>query len=262
MKAFRQILCITLVVFAPLPVSRAAQPYETYGRVVIGNFSPKAGMAKVVFDHWLHRAQFTCRVCHVDIGFLMEKGGTKIRAVDNMRGYYCGACHNGTMQTSSGPIFKACSVPPKPEETDRCKRCHSFGLEVPRTHDFAKFAEKLPKAHLGNGIDWEKAEAAGLINPKDYVPGVSVIKKAMPVQKDFSLESQSSWMGDIVFSHKKHTKWNGCEVCHPAIFLGVKKGATKYNMMEIYDGQYCGVCHLTVAFPLKDCSRCHTKPVN
>jgi c(7)-type cytochrome triheme protein len=41
----------------------------------------------------------------------------------------------------------------------------------------------------------------------------------------------------------------------------VKKGATKYSMVEIFDGKYCGACHMTVAFPLTDCGRCHTRPV-
>jgi c(7)-type cytochrome triheme protein len=47
----------------------------------------------------------------------------------------------------------------------------------------------------------------------------------------------------------------------PEIFVGVKKGATKYSMVEIFEGKYCGVCHVNVAFPLIDCQRCHTKPV-
>ena len=45
-------------------------PYE-FGRVVLNNYSQKAGLAPVVFDHWLHRSKFTCtslprghRLCH------------------------------------------------------------------------------------------------------------------------------------------------------------------------------------------------------
>ena len=262
MKGLRVILFIFFAVGAPFSASGANQSHESYGRVVIGNFSPKAGMAKVVFDHWLHRSQFTCRVCHVDIGFLMKQGGTRIRAADNMKGYYCGACHNGKPRSFEKPVFKACATAPSPEEMPRCDRCHSLGNEVKKEYDFAKFTENMPKAGLGNGIDWEKAETAGLITPKDNVPGSAMVnKQAMPVQKDFSLESKASWMGDILFSHKKHAKWNGCELCHPDIFLGVSKGATKYNMFQIYAGEYCGVCHMNVAFPLKDCMRCHVKPV-
>ena len=246
---------------APLAASGADQSHENYGRVAIGNFSSKAGMARVAFDHWLHRSRYACRVCHVDIGFLMRRGGTRIKAADNMKGYYCGACHNGKKRNFEEPIFAACSIPPDPDEMPRCDRCHSIGKDVAKKHDFAKFAEKMPKAHRGNGIDWEKAEASGLITLKDELQEVPRKKQAMPVQKDFFLNSHASWMGDILFSHEKHAKWNGCELCHPDIFLGVKRGATKYDMFQISGGEYCGVCHLTVAFPLKDCMRCHVKQV-
>ena len=37
-------------------------------------------------------------------------------------------------------------------------------------------------------------------------------------------------MNEIIFSHKKHTIWSGCEGCHPEIFVGIKKGTTKYSM--------------------------------
>lgn len=262
MNGLRFILLIFFAVSVPLSASGANQSHEKYGRVVIGNFSRQAGMAKVVFNHWLHRSQFTCRVCHVDIGFFMKQGETRMTAADNMRGYYCGACHNGKTQSFENPVFKACSIPPNPEEMSRCDRCHSLGKDVKKKYDFAKFTEKMPKAVLGNGVDWEKAETAGLITLKDNVPGFPIIKKKMPIQKDFSLDSKASWMGDILFSHKKHAKWNGCELCHPDIFLGVSKGATKYNMFQIYEGEYCGVCHLNVAFPLKDCAKCHVKPVD
>ncbi len=59
------------------------------------NSSEKAGLSPVVFDYWLHRAKFTCRVCHVDIGFAMEASATKIKAETNIKGFHCGSCHNG-----------------------------------------------------------------------------------------------------------------------------------------------------------------------
>ena len=33
------------------------------------------------------------------------------------------------------------------------------------------------------------------------------------------------------------------------------------NMMKIISGQYCGVCHGRVAFPLINCFRCHSQPL-
>src|ERR1700760_4009880 len=72
---------------------RRPLPYE-YGRVVISNY-PEKEMAPVVFEHWIHRTKYTCRVCHVDVGFAMKAGATGITAADNAKGNYCGACHNG-----------------------------------------------------------------------------------------------------------------------------------------------------------------------
>ncbi|MBI5848817.1 MAG: hypothetical protein HZB31_12895 [Nitrospirae bacterium] len=236
------------------------QPPE-YGRVVIANNSERAGMAPVVFDHWVHRSQFTCRLCHVDIGFAMKAGQTGIKAADNMRGFYCGTCHNGKMAVSDRKVFESCAKVIL-DQSRTCDRCHSQGKNPKREYDFYTYTEKFPKERFGNGINWEKAEADGHIRLVDYIEGVSIKRKALTVQKDFSLNPKVAQMPEIIFSHKKHTVWNGCEVCHPEIFVGVKKGETKYSMPEIFSGKYCGVCHINVAFPLLDCQRCHTKPVS
>ncbi len=239
---------------------RRPLPYE-YGRVVINNYSVKAYLAPVVFDHWLHRSNFTCRLCHVDIAFAMKAGETGIRAEDNMKGYYCGSCHNGRMQWRDRKVFEACSKEYGHKDINRCERCHSLGKDVKKEYDFNKFAENLPKERFGNGINWEKAEADGLIKPIGFLPGISVKRPPLKIQKDFSLDPKVQGMPQIIFSHKKHIVWNGCELCHPEIFAGVKKGLTKYSMPEIFEGKYCGVCHGKVAFPLLDCQRCHSKPV-
>lgn len=235
-------------------------PYE-YGRIVINNYSEKAGLAPVVFDHWIHRSKFTCRLCHVDIAFAMKAGVTNIKAADNMGGYYCGTCHNGKRVILEKKVFDSCSTKTASTDVKRCERCHSLGKNVKKDNDFSQLVDRLPKERFGNGVDWEKAEVDGLIHPIDYLEGVSIKRPNLTVQKDFSVSAKVEGMPDIVFSHKKHTAWNGCELCHPEIFIGVKKGTTKYSMIEIFDGKYCGVCHTTIAFPLLDCQRCHTKPV-
>lgn len=236
-------------------------PYD-YGKVVLNNFSEKNKIAPVVFDHWLHRTRFTCRLCHVDIGFGMKAGSTGIRAADNMNGLYCGTCHNGKMVVDERRVFKACNKEMSIENLKTCDRCHSYGKDIKREYNFAEFTAKLPKERFGNGIDWEKAEKDGLIKLIDYIEGISIKRKQMPIQKDFSLETKVAGLPEIIFSHQKHTVWNGCEVCHPDIFAGVKKGATKYSMIEIFDGKFCGACHGTVAFPNIDCQRCHVKAVS
>ncbi len=261
-------LVIALLVFAVSGVALAETgvkkkrplPYD-YGKVVLNNYSEKAGFSPVVFDHWLHRSLYTCRLCHVDIAFGMKAGTTGIKASDNANGYYCGACHNGKMVFKGKKVFESCANKMASYDVNKCVRCHSLGKNVTREYDFAKFTEGFPIERFGNGINWEKAEADGYVKPVDFLEGVSIKRPNLAVQKDFSIVPKVEGMPDIVFSHKKHTVWNGCELCHPEIFIGVKKGTTKYSMVEIYEGKYCGVCHSTVAFPLLDCQRCHNKPV-
>ena len=235
-------------------------PYE-FGRVVLGERSERSPLAPVVFEHWSHRAKFTCRVCHVDVGFAMKAGATGIKATDNMRGYYCGACHNGKTTFDGKPVFEACSKAMRDEDQARCERCHAYGHTDNSDRDFLRFAEPLPKERFGNGIDWQQAEELGFIHPVDFVKGISIKRKSLAIQQDFALNPKMAGMPDIIFSHKKHTVWNGCELCHPEIFVGVKRGTSHYSMVGIFEGKYCGVCHNNVAFPLMDCQRCHSKPV-
>ena len=231
-----------------------------YGSVTIRNFSGRAGLAPVRFDHWLHRSFYTCRLCHVDIGFAMEGNATGITADTNRKGFYCGSCHDGKKLHGEKKIFASCSANATPGESVQCDRCHSVGKSVKKEYDYASFTGKLPKSGLGI-VDWEEAEARGLVRPADHIPGVSIRRQSLAAQKDFAITSKSSWMPDIIFSHKKHVVWNGCEVCHPDIFPSAKKGTVKYSMLEISGGQYCGVCHDRVAFPLNNCEKCHAKPV-
>jgi len=264
----RRAICLFLLLGAaasaadqPKTKRRRPLPHE-YGRVVIANHSEEAHLAPVVFDHWFHRSRYTCRLCHVDIGFAMKAGGTDIRAADNMKGVYCGACHNDRTQPGGMKPFAACDRPSTVAPSPRCVRCHSLGKDVKGEYDFAAFTHDLPRGRFGNGIDWEKAELDGLVKPVDYLEGVSIKRTPLVAQKDFALTPKLRAMPDIIFSHVKHTAWNGCELCHPELFVGVAKGATKYSMVEIFDGKFCGACHITVAFPLIDCQRCHSKPVN
>src|SRR5579871_1752920 len=177
-------------------------PYD-YGRVVIDNHATKSELAPVVFEHWIHRSRFTCRVCHVDVGFAMKAGATGITAADNGRGYYCGACHNGKPAVDGKAVFQACSKLWTDEDAKRCQRCHSYGLKVASDFDFFKFNEPLPKERFGNGVDWERAEQLGLIKPADSLAGFSTSKNSMAVEKDFALGATVQGMPDIIFSHKK-----------------------------------------------------------
>lgn len=245
----------------PASVKKRRPAPAEYGRVVIANHSAPAHLAPVVFDHWLHRAQFTCRLCHIDLGFAMKAGETNVRAADNVAGQYCGACHNGRNLAPSGRrVFEACARSVPADTRGTCDRCHSLDRGVRPQVDFATFTRALPRERFGNGIDWEKAEVEKLIHPVDYLQGVSIKRQISPGQKDFALNAKLDGMPDIIFSHVKHTTWNGCELCHPEIFK-VRKGTTRTSMVQIFEGQSCGTCHTSVAFPLIDCQRCHSSPV-
>ena len=243
------------------PVKKRRPLPQEFGRVIIQNHSAKAGLAPVVFEHWLHRSKFTCRLCHVDVGFAMKAGATGIRAEDNAADQYCGACHNDHAKFDGRKTFESCSKGVVSLRAT-CVRCHSLGKEVKPERDFASVTRNLPRGRFGNGVDWEKAELDKLIKPIDYLEGISIKRTALTAQKDFALSPKLEGMPEIIFSHVKHTAWNGCELCHPEIFVGVKRGTTKYSMVDIFAGKSCGACHVTVAFPLLDCQRCHVKPVH
>ncbi|MCB2184506.1 MAG: hypothetical protein KQH63_20985 [Desulfobulbaceae bacterium] len=232
---------------------RRPLPFE-YGRVVLDNASSTSGRAPVVFDHWLHRARFTCRLCHEDLEFAMQAGATGIRAADNEEGYYCGACHNGKQ------AFSSCMTTDAPASDTKCAPCHSGGRKVKKKHSFREFAHNLPRGRFGNGINWEEAEKAGKITLQDFIKGISAKNNFAFKNKDFKVGARFEGFPDILFSHRKHSVWNGCGGCHPEIFA-VQKGATHFTMADIYKGKYCGVCHGKVAFPVIDCQRCHVKDV-
>ncbi len=250
-----------VLVFSGTAICGKVRPPHLYGQVVIDNYSREAGLAPVVFDHWLHRAKFTCRLCHVDVGFAMEAGATGINAATNMQGYYCGACHDGKRVYGSKKIFEACLESYSEADKKRCDRCHSKGKRVEREYDFDTFAENMPRLAPWDLIDWEEAEAKGLIKLVDFLEGISIEREALKAQEDFSIVSKVDWMTDVIFSHKKHAVWNGCELCHPEIFASTKRGTAKYNMFQIAGGQYCGACHTKVAFSYFYCQKCHVRPV-
>lgn len=254
------LLTIAGMAMAGEGVKKRSKAYE-YGSVTIDNFSSKAGFGPVVFDHWVHRARYTCRLCHIDLGFNMKANGTGITATDNMKGVFCGTCHNGKSKYKDTVIFKSCTKEFAKSDTKTCERCHQVGRNTKKQQTFVNFIQLLPKARFGNGVNWEKAEEMGMITLVDQLEGISIKMEPLPIQKDFAITSKIGGMPDIIFSHKKHTVMIGCEICHPDIFT-VKKGQTKYSMTEMFDGKYCGVCHDTVAFPQMDCQRCHSKPVH
>lgn len=115
----------------------------------------------------------------------------------------------------------------------------------------------LPRDKVGNHVNWVEAVRGGYVEPRTAVkPGIAMNVVNMDV-----LMQQTASMPQVKFPHKAHTEWLGCNNCHPAIFLPQKDG-NPVSMYAILKGEFCGVCHGKVAFPVTDCWRCHNTPVD
>ncbi len=215
-------------------------PPEEYGNILIDRASGANGVKPVSFSHWLHRQRYTCRVCHFEIQFNFQGGTTEITEEANRAGQFCGTCHDG----------KELFGHRKPED---CERCHNGDLGRSRS-SFHKLW-RLPQARYGNQVDWSAALEDGAIQPKHEL--------AMPPSGETAFSNtvllEAVWvMGpSATFPHGRHNQWLDCNDCHPYIFNIKKKFTEGLEMLNIVDGEYCGVCHGTVAFPLTDCVRCH-----
>jgi c(7)-type cytochrome triheme protein len=244
---------------APPPLDARASPVElvtprVFGRVVLEQSSAQAGMPSVVFDHGPHRAAYACRVCHVDLGFAMRAGETKITAESNESGTHCGACHDGKRQHRGKPIFRACSGWPRPDPARGCTRCHSGG-RAGLSARYLALEATLP-CDANGLVDWAAALRRGVVTPLEHLdPGVG--RAPMKLDRDLSFGSAGRWMREVTFSHRKHVAWTACEMCHPDVFPVTKAGTVRMKMQQIWAGQWCGACHQTVAFPLDECGRCH-----
>lgn len=127
----------------------------------------------------------------------------------------------------------------------------TLALQAPKE----AFAE-LPKSRSGNRVDWVKALEMGIIEPR--ADRLDAEEKMQEFDMNIVREVKGS-MPDVVYPHKQHTQWLDCRNCHPKIFIP-KKGGNNISMAAILMGQYCGVCHGKVAFPVSECRRCHSKP--
>jgi c(7)-type cytochrome triheme protein len=220
----------------PLP-----SPHE-YGNVTIDRGSLAAGEKAVVFSHWSHRTAYTCRVCHFELDFVMAANASEITEAANQRGEFCGACHDS--ETAFG------------HTEDNCAKCH-VGRESGGHKKFKQLRKslKLPMADYGNKVDWVAALEMGLIEPRNSI----LDPKFEPIPFNESFEVPAAWtlIPPADFSHNVHLKWLECSNCHPDVFKIQKKATEHFLMEHILDGKFCGACHMTVAFPLDNCKRCH-----
>jgi len=245
------VVCAVFMLFMPpraysshgnLDLPRLPAP-EEYGDVIIDHFSGEKKVIPVVFSHWMHRVNYTCRVCHVELEISMKASDTGIQCGGGeMTGKYCTVCHDG--KTAFGP---------KGKDGDNCDRCHNANAS-PNRKKFAELKQKLPASKFGDEIDWAKALTNGLIKPKK-----SLSNNFTPILLDrtLNLEAEMGGIPPAVFPHKIHTEWLDCAICHPDIFNIKKKTTKHFSMARILNNEFCGVCHLRIAFPMDECKRCH-----
>ncbi len=123
-------------------------------------------------------------------------------------------------------------------------------------HPQALSATGLPKDRYGL-IDWARIVRENLIKPK---PSLDPKADEMPPLKmDVLIEAKGDFVDNVIYPHEMHTYWLKCEVCHPKIFIPAR-GQNNMTMRGIVKGKWCGRCHNKIAFPLTDCTRCHTSP--
>ena len=114
----------------------------------------------------------------------------------------------------------------------------------------------LPKAKLGY-VDWVEALKRGTIQPKDSLVEGAAVAPLLDLNIVFRT-SVAFPVPDVVFPHLPHTMWLDCNNCHPALFR-MKQGGNPVTMERVLRGEFCGRCHGTVAFPIEDCFRCHSR---
>ena len=112
----------------------------------------------------------------------------------------------------------------------------------------------LPADTAGNLVLWAKALDRGAISPRrTKAPSES---KGQVLDMDVLMDLRGSFP-IVRFPHRIHTQWLACNNCHEHLFKS-QIGANKISMYQILQGEQCGLCHGSVAFPLTQCHFCHS----
>jgi len=147
------------------------------------------------------------------------------------------------------------AIPSESQEAARSADQSENQARAPRYKSYETLVEALPKDAMGNP-DWDAAVRDGLLDPQLAIdPGVP---GEPPLVLDVLFNPNLTGL-EVVFSHKTHTYWLSCDGCHPSI-TAMQAGANSITMEKIFNGEYCGRCHGTVAFAVESgCSRCHER---
>ncbi len=233
----------------------APPAFAFYGDVVMNRTAKRFGFPAVVFPHWAHRIQFTCRACHPGI-FRMEAGAHEI-LMERMtaRRTFCAACHDGKIAWKPVNCARCHRTDDRfsPRQAESPATLRSPGPPFARENGDPEVVLRPFPRDPGGNIDWMEAQRRGLIAPRSSLTASRTRKQTVPPD---SLMRRTETLPPVVFPHSSHAQWLDCRNCHPAPFVP-KAGANEISMAKIQAGQYCGACHGKVAFPVKECQRCH-----
>lgn len=71
--------------------------------------------------------------------------------------------------------------------------------------------------------------------------------------------SEKSGVRPVVFPHWFHRIRFRCKVCHSELGFKMRAGANNVRMVDITNGQFCGMCHNgQVAWSADRCDLCHS----
>lgn len=113
---------------------------------------------------------------------------------------------------------------------------------------------KLPANSSGNMVRWAEALDRGAIGPRRSLKPTGTMTQVLDM--DVLLNLRGSFP-IVRFPHRIHTQWLACDNCHEHLFKS-QIGANKLSMYRILQGEQCGLCHGSVAFPLTQCQLCHS----
>ena len=140
-----------------------------------------------------------------------------------------------------------------PLQNDGIHDPRSRGLKI--LQEPAEALHGLTPDHAGNMVRWVHSLEKGEIRPRERLfPQTKVRKLDLDI-----IMNVKGGMPAVRFPHRQHTEWLDCANCHNGLFAE-KTGGSKISMFKILQGEQCGVCHGAVAFPLTECTRCHSIP--
>ncbi|MBF0329743.1 MAG: cytochrome C [Nitrospirae bacterium] len=234
-------------------------------------FGPKEAMSMgkgkfaVSFKHEPHTKSLGCSACHSSL-FEMKKGRNKISFADHSTNKYCYRCHNGQMAFSYDDCNKCHAKISLPASINfgkgdtavkfshdnhkamaKCSDCHNKVFQMKKGSSKITFADHSANKFCYSCHNGQKASSA------DDCAKCHAKKTPMPQPLNY----KPSGAGPVIFSHDFHANMFKCAECHPKLFV-TKKGASKMNMGDIYQGKFCGACHNgKAASEATQCDKCH-----